>query len=104
MRRGDVANVGREAVARIEGVEPPHEAVSCDLGDDRGSRDGGALRVPVDDRRVGRRERAQAEAVDEARLRGRVELVQDDAKAPEVRAMEPSTVDLAGRDDANGYP
>ena len=49
VRGRDVADVGREPVAGIEGVEPPHQAVARDLRDDRRGGDGRALRVAVDD-------------------------------------------------------
>ena len=84
----DVPDVRREPVPRVERVEAAHEAVTRHLGDDRRRGDRGALRVAVDDGGVRRRERAEPEAVDEARLGGRVELGEDGPESPEVRAVE----------------
>ena len=102
--RRDVADVGGEPVAGIHGVQAPHQAVAGDLGDDGGGRDRRALRVAVDDRDVRRRERAEPEAVDEARHARPVQLGEDGAEPPEVRPVEPLAVDLGRRDHADGDP
>jgi hypothetical protein len=89
---------------RVERREPPHRPVAHDLRDDGRCRDRRALLVPVDDRAVLRRRRAEPEAVDEADLRRRRELRQDRPHRGEVRPMQPVGVDLAGRDRAHRDP
>ena len=100
----DVADVAREPVARIERVQPAHDAVARHLGDDRGGGDRGALGVAVDDRAMLRRERPEPEAVDEAGLRRRREVGEDGAQAPEVRLVEAVPVDVGAGDDADADP
>ena len=104
VRGRDVADVGREPVTGVERVEPAHEPVARHLGDDRGRGDRRALRVPVDDGGVRRRERAEPEPVDEARLGGRMQVGEHHPEAPEVRAVQSPPVDLARRDDAHRDP
>ena len=63
-----------------------------------------ALRVsPSTTARCGGCERAEPEAVHEARLRLRREVAQHSAERPEIRAVQTVPVDLAGRDDAHRY-
>ena len=100
----DVADVAREPVARIERVQPAHDAIPRHLGDDRGSRDRGALGVAVDDRAMLGRERAEPEAVDETRLRRRREVGEDGAQTPEVGLVEAVAVDVGAGDDADADP
>jgi hypothetical protein len=97
----DVADVLREAVSRIERIEPVHQPVARHLGDDRRGGDRGALRVAVDDGRVLRCGRPEPEAVDEARFRGRCERLQHRPQARKVRAVQAVTVDVARRDDTH---
>ncbi len=99
----DVADVRDEAVVREERIEPPHEAVAGDLGDDRGGRDRGALLVSVDDCRVVGRGRPEPEAVDETRLGRRRQLPEHGAEPGQVAAMQAGAVDLAVRDHTDGY-
>ena len=49
--------------------------------------------------RCGGRERAEPEPVHEARLRSRGEIGEHGAEPPQVRAVQPVPVDVAGRDD-----
>jgi hypothetical protein len=102
--RRDVADVGAEAVRRVERVHSPHHPVAHDLRHDRRGGDGGALLVAVDDRAVLRRPWTQPEAVDEADLRGWRKLREDGPQAGEVRAMEALAVDLPRRDRADDNP
>src|SRR5512132_2479395 len=101
MTRGDVADVAGEAVARVQRVEPAHHAISYDLRHDRRRCDRRALGIAVDDRPVRRSVRAEAEAVDEAALRRRVEVAKHFAKAAQVGAVEPVPVDRRGGNDTN---
>src|SRR5438874_11329524 len=94
----DVADVRGKAVVRIESGEAPHRSVADDLRDDRGGGDRRTLLVPVDDRLVLRRGRAEPEAVDETDLRGWREVPEDRPHCGQVRAMQAVGVDLAGRD------
>src|SRR5579884_3146021 len=103
VRRGDVADVRAEAVARVDRVRRPHVAVARHLRDDRGGGDRGALLVAVDDRAVRGRARAEAEAVDEAGV-GRLAGPERLAQAAEVRAVEPVPVDHGRREDVDGDP
>ena len=80
--RRDVADVRREAVPRVERVEPAHDAVAGHLRHDRGGRDRRALRVAVHHRLMLGRGRPEPEAVDEARLRGRCEIREHGRAAP----------------------
>ena len=100
----DVADVAREAVARVERVQPPHHAVARHLRDDRGGRDRRALRVAVDDGAVLGREGTEPEPVDEAGLGGRRQVGEDGAERPEVRAVQAVPVDVGARDDADADP
>ena len=75
-----------------------------DLGDDRRGRDRRALRVPVHDGPVRRRERAEAEPVHETDLGGRRERGERLAQRAQVRAVEPVAVDALRRDDADDDP
>ena len=101
VRRSDVADVGDEAVAWIEGVEPAHHAIPYDFRHDGGGRDRGAPRVAVDECTMRRRSRTEAKTVDEARLCGRMEIGENGAERCEVRAVKAGTVDLPRGDDAN---
>jgi hypothetical protein len=101
VRRGDVADVGDEAVAWIEGVEPAHHAIPYDLRHDGGGCDRGAPSVAVDECTMRRRSRTETKTVDEALLRWRMEIGENGAERCEVRAVEAGAVDLARGDDAN---
>ena len=91
----DVPDMGGEPVVGEECVEPVHQPITGDLGDDGRRRDRSALLVSVHDRRVGGRGRPEPEAVDETRLGRRAELPEDGAEPGEVRAVQPGAVDLA---------
>ena len=100
----DVADVAREPVARIERVQPSHDAIARHLGDDRGSRDRGALGVTVDDRAMLRRERPEPEAIDETRFSRRRQVGENGSQPPEVGLVETVPVDVGARDDADADP
>ena len=100
VRRRDVADVRREAVARIHRVRGAHVAVARHLGDDRGGGDRGALRVAVDDRPMLRCGRAQLEAVDQRDVGG----LTGPERRPQplqVAAVQPVAVDHRGRVDVD---
>src|SRR4029079_15499243 len=67
----------------------------------RGGGDGVSLLFAAADRSVRRRGRAEAEAVDEADLCGRVQGSERRPESRQVRAVEPVAVDRAGRDHAH---
>jgi len=98
----DVSDVGAKAVVREERVHAPHRPVADDLGHDRGSRDRRTALVAVDDRDMLRSAGPEAEAVDEARLRGRGQRMQSPTEPGEVRSMQPLAIDLRVRDDLDG--
>ena len=50
---GTVSHVGFPAIERMSQGQAAHELVADLLGDDAGGGDGGAVRVPVDERFVG---------------------------------------------------
>ena len=100
----DVADVAREPVARIERVEPAHDAIPRHLRDDRGSGDRGALRVAVDDRAMRRRQRPEPEPVDKTRFSRRRQIGEDGAQAPEVGLVETVPVDVGAGDDTDADP
>ena len=102
--RGDVADVRREAVARVERVEPPHEPVARHLRDDRRGRDRGALRVAVDDGDVRRGQRPEPEAVDEARLGGRMRSASTVRRPHRFERWSPRRSISVDGDDAHGDP
>ena len=89
---------------RKERVEASHQAVPGDLRNDGGGRDCRALLVAVHDRGVRRRSGTKAEAVDEARLGRWGQCGQHRAEPVEVAAVQPTAVDLAGRDKPYGDP
>jgi hypothetical protein len=60
------------------------------------------LRVAVDHRPVRRRQRPEAEAVDDTRLGPRAEIGEHVAEPTEVGHMEPVTIDVARRNHAHG--
>ena len=93
--RRDVADVGHEPVVRVQGVEASHHAVADDLRDDRRGGDGGTASISVDDGAVRRRTRPEPEAVDEARIGGRVQIGENSAQACKIRAVETVPVDRA---------
>src|SRR5919106_423494 len=101
VRGRDVADVRHEPVAGIEGVEAAHNAVTDDLRHDRSRCNGGALAVAVHDRAVRRRARAEPKAVDETRLRRRMQVCENGTEAGEIRAVEPGAVDLAVRHETH---
>src|SRR6266487_816422 len=103
MARRDVPDMRGEAVMREERVHPPHKTVTRHLGDDRGRGDRGALLVTVDDRAVGRRRRAKAEAVDETCFGRRRQRVQDLAHRREVRFVQAVAIDRAVRNHPHDH-
>ena len=96
--RRDVADMGGEAVARIERVHAAHRPVADDLGHDRRRCDRGAPLVTVHDRDVLGRRRPQPETVDQASLGRRRERVERPAQPVQVRPVQAGAVDLTGRD------
>ncbi len=103
MRRRDVPDVRDEAVPRVESVEATHDPISHDLGHDRGGRNRRASSVPVHDRLVRRCRRPESKAVDEAGIRGGMEVREDSAQSREVRAVQPRSVDLARGHDPDAH-
>ncbi len=101
VRRGDVADVRHEAVARIERIEPAHHAIPYDLRDDRGGGDRRASRVAVDECAMRGRSGAEPKSVDETSIRRWMEIGEDRPQRGEVRAMQTRAVDLESRNDSN---
>jgi hypothetical protein len=91
-----------EAVPRVEGIHSPHRPVADDLGDDGRGRNDGAALVPVDDRLVLGRERAEAEAIYETGFGRGAEIGERLAQTAKVRAMEAVAVDHARRNHPDG--
>jgi hypothetical protein len=71
---GGIAFVFAEAIARIGLVQLQHQAIPCDLGDDRGGGDRGADPVAPDDGPLGHWQAGQPPAVDEQQIGRGVEL------------------------------
>ena len=97
----DVADVRREAVVRIEGVQATHGPVANDLRDDRCGGDCGASLVAVHDRLVLGRQRSEPKTVYKAGLSGRAEGGERLTEPPQVRLVQPVAVDRPGGDDAD---
>ena len=100
----DVADMGGEAVARIERVHAEHRPVADDLGHDRRRGDRCAPFVTVDDRDVLGRRRPQPETVDEAGLGRRRQSVECPSQPVQVRAVQTGAVDLTRGIDLYRHP
>ncbi len=100
----DVADVRREAVARVESVEAPHHSVPDHLRHDRGGRDGRTASVTVDERSMRWCSRAETEPVDETGVCGRMEVGEHRSQRRQIGAVEPGAIDLGSGDHADADP
>ena len=96
-----VAFVLAEAILRETGAEVPHNRVPRDFRDHARSRDGEAVAIAVDDRRLGERKRKHREAVDEDMLGLHGQSLDGQAHRFVRGPQDVDRVDLDGIDDAD---
>jgi hypothetical protein len=96
----DVSDMRREPITRVHRVDPSHESIARDLGDDGGCRNRSALRIAVDYSSMRWCKGPEPEPVHEARFGG-IEIIEHRTEAPQVGAMETFAIDARGWDHSN---
>lgn len=100
--RGDVTLVLGEAVRREHPVQLHHDPVPGDLGEHAGRRHTRRDPVTLPHRQAGHAQAVHAEAVGQHVLRARGEGGERPTHRRQVAHVQPSGVDLVGRDDHHG--